>query len=129
MRYAAAAASAELRQVAGPASLDIAPLDLGIEDHATGAPISVRRTEVALDRLEDILAIELLMARDLLVAEAKADKLGVGAASVLESVNSGIDQLGPTASAAQFHSAVRGAMRANFLDAAGSAAGRLGWSS
>ena len=129
LRYAAAAASAELRQVAGPASLDVAPLDLGIEDHATGAPLSVRRTEVALDRLEDILAVELLMARDLLVAEGEAQPLGVGAASVLESVNSALNGLGPASSAGQFHAAVRSTMRGTLLDAAGHAVGRLGWSS
>jgi histidine ammonia-lyase len=128
LRYAAAAASAELRQLAGPASLDISPLDLGIEDHATGAPLSVKRTEVALERLEDVIAVELLMARDLLVADGEPRALGAGAAATLEVVNSVLSELGPTSSAGEFHSAVRGAMRTRLLDAAGKTAGRLTWS-
>ena len=128
LRYAAAAASAELRQLAGPASLDIAPLDLGVEDHATGAPLSVRRTEVALERLEEILAIEVLMARDLLIAGGGNKMLGVGATAVLECVNSALAELGPTAGAGQFHAAVGRAMRGPLRVAAGDVAGRLGWS-
>ena len=62
LRYSLAARAAELRQLAAPASLDVGPLDLGVEDHATNAPIVVRRTDEALGLLEDILAGELLMA-------------------------------------------------------------------
>jgi histidine ammonia-lyase len=43
LRYPAAALFAELRQLAAPATLDIPPLDLGVEDHATAAPLTVRR--------------------------------------------------------------------------------------
>jgi hypothetical protein len=89
----------------------------------------VRRTEVALERLEEILAIELLMARDLLVAAREPHPLGVGAASVLESINSAIKDFGATSSAGQFHEAVRGVMRTHLLHAAGNGAGRLRWSS
>jgi histidine ammonia-lyase len=128
LRYAAAAASAELRQLAGPASLDISPLDLGVEDHATGAPLSVRRTEVALERIDDVLAVELLMARDLLVSAGEAHVLGAGAAATLEGVNAALNELGPRSSSGEFHSAVRGAMRTHLLGAAGKAAGRLNWS-
>jgi histidine ammonia-lyase len=127
LRYAAAAAAAELRQLAGPASLDISPLDLGIEDHTTGAPLSVKRTEVALDRLDDVLAIELLMGRDLLVSEREAHALGTGSSATLECVNGALDELAPTSSAAKFHSAVLGAMRGPLLDAVGRAADRLSW--
>jgi histidine ammonia-lyase len=127
LRYAAAAASAELRQLAAPASLDISPLDLGIEDHTTGAPLSVKRTEAALDRLDDVLAVELLMARDLLVSERETHALGVGASATLEGVNRVLDELGPTSSAGKFHSAVLGVMRGPLLDAVGKAAARLGW--
>jgi histidine ammonia-lyase len=128
LRYAAAAASAELRQLAGPASLDVSPLDLGVEDHATGAPLSVRRTELALERLEDVFAVELLMARDLLTAGQQTRVLGAGSAATLEGVNSVLAKLGPASSAGEFHSAVRGAMRTHLLEAAGKAAGRLSWS-
>jgi histidine ammonia-lyase len=125
--YSAAAASAELRQLAGPATLDIAPLDLGIEDHASGAPLSVRRTEAALERLDDILAVELLIARDLLMSGAPARRLGLGSAAVLETVNSALKGLGPEVSSGDFHATVR-SLGAKMLIAAGEAAGRLGWS-
>ena len=42
LRYAAAAAYAELRQLAAPVSLDVGVLDQGVEDHSTAAPLSVR---------------------------------------------------------------------------------------
>jgi histidine ammonia-lyase len=125
--YSAAAASGELRQLAGPATLDIAPLDLGIEDHASGAPLSVRRTEAALERLDDILAVELLIARDLLMSGAPARRLGLGSAAVLETVNSALKGLGPEVSSGDFHATVR-SLGAKMLIAAGEAAGRLGWS-
>ena len=44
-------------------TLDIGILDLGVEDHATNAPVAAALTEHALDLLEGILAIELDMAR------------------------------------------------------------------
>ena len=37
LRYTAATRYSELRLIAGPATLDIGPLDLGVEDHATNA--------------------------------------------------------------------------------------------
>jgi histidine ammonia-lyase len=42
LRYPAAALYAELRQLAAPATLDVPPQDLGVEDHGTAAPFSVR---------------------------------------------------------------------------------------
>ena len=62
-RYAAAALASELRHAANPVSLDVGILDLGIEDHATNAPVAAALTERALDLLEGILTIELEMAR------------------------------------------------------------------
>ena len=127
LRYAAAAASAELRQLAGPASLDVAPLDLGIEDHATGAPLSVSRTAIALDRMEDVLAVELLMARDLVMARDGASGLGAGGTAILKLINGAVSELGPRADSARFHSAVVEAMRTRLLTAMGGAATRLKW--
>ena len=66
LRYPAAALFPELKQLAAPASLDTPPLDLDVEDHGTSAPLSVRKTDTALGLLEDLLAIELLLARDVL---------------------------------------------------------------
>jgi histidine ammonia-lyase len=126
LRYAAAAASAELRQLADPASLDIPPVDFGVEDHATGAPLSVARTEIALDRLIDILTVELLMARDLLLAGGAA--VGVGTRAVLDFLNDVAGGMAPTASAADLHAAVKGSLTAGLLGAARQAGGTLTWS-
>ena len=62
LRYSGAARTAELRTLADPASLDVGPLDLGVEDHATNAVLVVRRTAEALELLADVLAVELLVA-------------------------------------------------------------------
>ncbi len=83
LRYTAATRYSELRLIAGPATLDIGPLDLGVEDHATNAPLTAQRSEQALELLQDILAIELLTASTMAVdpahrpADAGADRGGV----------------------------------------------------
>jgi len=128
LRYAAAAAAAELRQMANPASLDVGALDLGIEDHATGAPIGIARTDVALDRLRDILAVEMLMARDLLLVRRDDTRPGAGTKAVMVSLNEELKALGPGSESRQFHAATIGAMRERLLTEAGEAATRLGWS-
>jgi histidine ammonia-lyase len=81
-RYAAAARSAELRQLAAPASLDCPPLDIAVEDHATSAPLTVQRTAEALDVAADILAVELLLARTALDFQPRR-QLGTGVAAAL----------------------------------------------
>ena len=53
LRYTAATRYSELRLIAGPATLDIGPLDLGVEDHATNAVLTAQRSEEALDLLQD----------------------------------------------------------------------------
>ena len=82
LRYAGSACYIELRLLAAPATLDSTILDVGVEDHATGAMLSVRKTEEALGLLEDLLAIEVLLAADLLRISAP-ETLGAGAAAVL----------------------------------------------
>ncbi len=85
VRYPAAARYAELRHLAGPATLDTAPLDIGVEDHATGAPLSVAITDRALQMLGDILACEMLLAHDVL---ATADGvLGEGAGAAMRMID------------------------------------------
>lgn len=128
LRYAAAAAAAELRQVADPASLDVVPLDLQIEDHATGAPISINRTEWALDRLEDVLGVEFLMARDVLTARDVEARLGVGPTAILQLINGELQEFGPHTESRQFHSAVKSLMRERFLTVTRKTSGRLDWS-
>ncbi len=87
LRYPAAAVFTELKQLAAPATLDAPPLDTGVEDHATSAPLSVRKTEAALTLLEDVLAIELLLARDVLAAFADQPRMGEGTGHALKLVS------------------------------------------
>jgi histidine ammonia-lyase len=86
LRYPAAAVFPELKQLAAPATLDTPPLDLGVEDHHTAAPLSVRKTDMALGLLEDLLAIELMLARDLLGLRPTKSVLGAGPDAALRMV-------------------------------------------
>src|SRR5215472_17800688 len=105
LRYPAAAVFSELRQLAGPATLDTPPLDLGVEDHGTGAPLSVRKTDTALGLLEDLLAVELLLARDVLATARARPELGAGTGAALTTVEKAIAAADPYADAA--HRALR----------------------
>jgi histidine ammonia-lyase len=95
LRYTAAAVFSELKQLAAPATLDTPPLDLGVEDHLTGAPLSVRKTDAALGLLEDILAIELLLARDLITSAPTQPVLGSGTGAALRMVEEAITVADP----------------------------------
>jgi histidine ammonia-lyase len=95
LRYPAAAVFPELKQLAGPATLDTPPLDLGVEDHHTAAPLSVRKTEAALGLLEDLLAIELMLASDLLSLTPTTPMLGVGTDAALRMVEESIAAADP----------------------------------
>lgn len=128
LRYAAAAAAADLRQSAGPATLDVGPLDLAIEDHATGAPISVWRTANALDRMEEVLAVELLLARDLLMLRDRQGRVGVGAPAIVATINDGLKEFDGATDSREFHSAVLKAMRERMLPETRRAAAPLSWS-
>ena len=93
LRYPAAAVFSELRHLAAPATLDTPPQDLGVEDHSTGAPLTVRLTDRSLDLLEDLLVIEMLLARDALSgAEAPGRRLGRGTGAALRLVEKAIGQ-------------------------------------
>ena len=127
LRYAAAAAAAALRVVANPATLDVVALDLGVEDHATGAPISIAWTEMALDRFRDILAVELLMARDLLMVRGEEARTGAGATAVMTSLNNELKEFGATTESRQFHAAAVRVMRERLLADAGASSPRLSW--
>jgi histidine ammonia-lyase len=95
LRYPAAALFSELKQLAAPASLDTPPLDLGIEDHGTGAPLSVRKADAALGLLGDLLAAELLLARDVLAAAPVMPGLGTGTGAALRTAEQAIAAADP----------------------------------
>jgi histidine ammonia-lyase len=96
LRYPAAATLSELRHLAAPATLDAPPLDIGIEDHATSAPLTVHMTADALTLLEEILSIEVLMANDLL-ASATGPPSGPGRSAL--ALGAGTGELSTTARA------------------------------
>lgn len=127
LRYAAAAAAAVVRELAGPATLDVVPLDLGIEDHATGAPLSIQRTADALDRLEDVLAVEFLLARDIVKAQSSPPQLGGGASATLRLIDAELQRLGPETESRAFHTAVLHLMRTTLPAGAGTSSARLAW--
>jgi histidine ammonia-lyase len=102
LRYPAAAMFSALRHLAAPATLDTPPLDIGVEDHATAAPLTVRLTGEALDLLEQILSIEVLMANDVMSsAQAPASPLGTGTGALSGVTRGAIDTLGDDRSPAE----------------------------
>jgi len=112
LRYAAAAAYAELRQLAAPVSLDIGVLDQGVEDHSTAAPLAVRKADEALDLLADILTIEVLLAIDVLDLAPQLPALGTGTAALHEAVRGAVAAL-PDRSTDAVHRAVRATLAAS----------------
>jgi len=91
LRYPAAAAFAELRYLASPATLDVPTLDIGVEDHATNAPFAIRITAHALDLLEEILSIEVLLDGDLIGTMQPPPALGSGTGATLASARAAVD--------------------------------------
>jgi histidine ammonia-lyase len=106
LRYAAAAAYAELRQLAAPVSLDIGVLDQGVEDHSTAAPLGVGKADEALDLLADILTIEVLLAVDVLDRRPRLPALGEGTAALYAAARGAVAAL-PDRSPDAVHRAVR----------------------
>jgi histidine ammonia-lyase len=119
LRYGGAARAAELRTLAAPTTLDVAPVDLGVEDHATNAPLAVRRTDEALDVAEDVLAVELLTATAMVGSQDEIRaRMGPRTRAALEVVASTLATLGPGASAAAVHAAARDLLEGPLLAAA-----------
>ena len=106
LRYPAAAVFAELKQLAAPASLDAPPVDIGVEDHATSAPLSVRKTDAALALLEEILTIELLLAQGVLAVLADQPRMGDGTSHALRLISEAVATADP--SPADIHQVLRG---------------------
>jgi histidine ammonia-lyase len=103
LRYAASACFTALKLLAAPATLDSTNLDIGVEDHATGAVLSVSKTDEALGLLEDLLAIEVLLAADLLNLSPPAT-LGAGTAQALRLA---VEAAAEAESAAEVHQRLR----------------------
>jgi histidine ammonia-lyase len=108
LRYSAAAIFAELKQLAAPATLDVPPLETGgLEDHGTGAPLSVRKTEQAVGLLADVVTIELLLAHDVLAVMPARPRLGTGTGAAFAVVQEALAAVTGDRSPARVHAAVR----------------------
>ena len=117
LRWSGAARSAELRTLADPATLDVGPLDLGVEDHSTNAPLAVRRTDEALGVAEDILTVELLTATAVVGwRDEIRDRMGPRTRAALDVVAEALAALGPGASGERIHSTVRGMLLGQLLE-------------
>ncbi|WP_345763924.1 aromatic amino acid ammonia-lyase [Diaminobutyricibacter sp. McL0608] len=92
LAYSAAAALAEVRQLAAPATLGVTTLS-GVEDHASLAPLALQLLERSAALVDELAAIEALHAVDLLrVTDARPTGAGTGPifAGVDEAVAAGI---------------------------------------
>ncbi len=118
LRYTAATRYSELRLAAQPATLDLGALDLGVEDHATNAVLTAQRSEEALDLLQDVLAIELLMASTVAVGVPTGRTIPPPIAAAFDALRRVREPLGPHPRAAAVHAAVSRAMCGDILDAA-----------
>jgi histidine ammonia-lyase len=119
LRYAGAARVAELRTLAGPATLDVPALDLGVEDHATNAPLAARRSEEALALAEDVLAVELLTATATLGASAETRaEMAPRTGAAFDAVGRALAGMGPAHSAARVHGAAVELLRGGLVEAA-----------
>ena len=89
-------------------TLDIGPLDVGVEDHATNAPFAVRRTAEALASLEDVLAVEVLTATAAIAMQDGGPRaMAPATTAILDVIAGTIRELGPQAPAGDVHAAVR----------------------
>jgi histidine ammonia-lyase len=118
LRYTGAVRNAELRLMAGPATLDIGPLDLGVEDHATNAPLTAQRTAGAIRILEDVLAIELLTSSTLAHIRPTGRPLPPAIAAAFDVIHRVREPFGKQPPAALLHAAVSEALCNELLDAA-----------
>jgi histidine ammonia-lyase len=110
LRYPAATSWAQLRSLAGPVTLDVPALDLGIEDVASDAPAAVKKVDRALGLIEELMSIEVLMAADVL-ATAPTIRLGGGTRELIELARRALADLGDDRSTAAAQRAVLAALQ------------------
>ena len=105
--HSAAGLLAEIKHLANPVTLATTLVNPDAEDHSTLAPQSVTLTRSVLNRLQTLLAIEAVMACDVLGDEPVLPELGAGSLSIVEAVGDITDEVGDEASAAVFCEALR----------------------
>ncbi|HET9344241.1 MAG TPA: histidine ammonia-lyase [Candidatus Limnocylindrales bacterium] len=82
LQYTAAALASENKVLAHPASVDSVPTSANQEDHVSMGPIAARHARTVLGHVEQILAIELLVATQALDARVGDDGPAPGAGVV-----------------------------------------------
>jgi histidine ammonia-lyase len=92
--FSAAEILAELKQLAGPVTLGIQPLEMDVEDHATLAPSSVALARKAADRLSMIVSVEALSAFTAIDWAGEPPRLGAGTRRVFDLVARVLDEYG-----------------------------------
>jgi histidine ammonia-lyase len=105
--YSAAALLSELKQLAAPVKLHCPPLDLDVEDHATLAPQAMMLARRALLVVEQILAIEVLVAISALDERPRLPRLGRGTRAVYDVVRATLEALNGNVPAATVVETVR----------------------
>lgn len=112
LHNAVAALAAELRWLANPISLNSSPLGSGVEDHGTLAPQTVSFARTALDKLELILTVEILLAASLLSSYDTLPQLGAGTRPSYELATRLLREAGREQSAAEIVDRLRGYLTA-----------------
>jgi histidine ammonia-lyase len=105
--HSAAALLAEIKHLANPVTLATTLVNPDAEDHSTLAPQSVTLTRSVLNRLQTLLAIEAVMACDVLGDAPELPELGAGSLAICETVGEITHEVGDEASAAFFCEALR----------------------
>jgi histidine ammonia-lyase len=97
LQYTAAALVSENKVLAHPASADSVPTSANQEDHVSMGPIAARHARTVLAHVQQILAIELLVATQALDARVGADgpRPGAGVAEARARVRGRVETLGP----------------------------------
>jgi histidine ammonia-lyase len=97
LQYTAAALASENKVLAHPASVDSLPTSANQEDHVSMGPIAARHARTTLGHVQQILAIEVLVATQALDARIGADgpQPGAGVAEARARVRRRIERLGP----------------------------------
>lgn len=103
LRYAAAARYTRLRSLAQPVTLDVPVLDLGVEDHAPNTLEAVWATSDAVDLLEELLVVELLIGMVGLADPALRADLGSGTTALVDAVDGALAAVPPGTAPAAIH--------------------------
>lgn len=80
------ALEAEIRHLAAPASLTPIPVADGVEDQASLAPSVLSKTEVIVERLRYLIAIELIASAQAIELRGVTRELGAGTARAFEAI-------------------------------------------